>query len=69
MSNNFNKIDKDTLEAAKRGDTNAILKNLNQNDRKKIEEALADKNKLQQILNSDAARKLMKILGGDKKNG
>ena len=69
MSNNFNNIDKNTIEAAKRGDTDAVLKNLNTNDRKKIEEVLADKTKLQQILTSDAARKLMKILGGDKKNG
>ena len=37
-------------------------------DRKKINEVLADKEKLQQILNSDAAQKLMKILGG-KQNG
>lgn len=68
MNNNFDKIDKKTLDAARRGDTNAVLGNLNDSDRKKIEEVLADKDKLKQILNSDAAKNLMKILGG-KQNG
>ena len=68
MNNNFDKIDKKTLDAARRGDTNAVLDNLNDSDRKKIEEVLADKDKLKQILNSDAAKNLMKILGG-KQNG
>ena len=68
MNNDFGKIDKKTLDAAKRGDTNAVLQNLNDEDRKKVQEALADKDKLKQILNSDVAKKLMKILGG-KKNG
>ena len=69
MNNNWDKLDKATLDAAKRGDTNAVLQNLNDSDRKKIEEVLADKNKLKQILNSDTAKQLFKILGGDKKNG
>lgn len=68
MNNNFDKIDKKTLDAARRGDTNAVLKNLNETDRKKIEEVLADQNKLKQILSSDAAKNLIKILGG-KQNG
>lgn len=68
MNNDFGKIDKKTLDAAKRGDTNAVLQNLNDEDRKKVQEALADKDKLKQILNSDAAKKLMNFLGG-KKNG
>ena len=68
MNNDFGKIDKKTLDAAKRGDTNAVLQNLNDEDRKKVQEALADKDKLKEILSSDAAKKLMKFLGG-KKNG
>ena len=68
MNNNFDKIDKTTLDAARRGDTSAVLKNLNDADRKKIEEVLADQEKLKQILSSDAAKNLMKILGG-KQNG
>lgn len=65
--NNFN-IDKSTINAARRGDKDALLKNLSDDDRKKLEETLSDKQKLQQLLNSDAAQKLMKILGG-KQNG
>lgn len=69
MNNNWNNIDKSTLDAARRGDTDAVLKNLNTEDKKKIEEVLADQNKLKQILNSDTAKQLFKIFGGDKKNG
>ena len=64
MNNNFGNIDKKTIDAARRGDTNAVLNNLSDTDRKKVEEILADQNKL----NSDAAKNLMKILGG-KQNG
>lgn len=70
MNNDIGKkiknIDKKTLEAAKRGDTDAVLQSLNESDRKKIEETLSDKEKLKKILNSDAAKNLMKILGGNK---
>lgn len=69
MNNNFDKIDKATLDAAKRGDTEAVMSSLSEAERRKVEETLADKEKLRQILSSDAAQKLIKILGGDKKNG
>ncbi len=69
FSEKLNKIDKNTLEAAKRGDTNAVLQELSDNDRKKVEEVLADNDKLKKLLSSDAAQQLMKILGGDNKNG
>lgn len=68
MNNNFNNIDKNTMDAARRGDTNAVLQSLNDADRQKVQEVLADKDKLKQILSSDAAKNLMKILGG-KQNG
>lgn len=66
MNNNFDKINKETIDAARRGDTNAVLSSLNETDRKKIEEVLSDQNKLKQILSSDAAQKLIKYLGGNK---
>ncbi len=69
MNNNFDNIDKATLDAARRGDTNAVLQNLNENDRQKVEQILADENKLKQILSSNAAQQLLKFLSGDKKNG
>ena len=68
MNNNFGKIDENIISAARRGDTASVLQNLNESDRKKVEEVLADEDKLKQILNSDAAKNLMKILGG-KQNG
>lgn len=68
MNNDFGKIDKNTIDAARRGDTDAVMRGLNDADRQKVKEVLADKDKLKQILNSDAAQKLMKILGG-KENG
>lgn len=64
MNNDFSKIDKNLIDAARRGDTDAIMSTLNAEDRKKIEQTLTDKNKLQQILSSDAAKNLIKILGG-----
>ena len=68
MNNDFGKIDNNTIDAARRGDTDAVMSNLSDADRKKVNEVLADKDKLKQILNSDAAKQLMKILGG-KQNG
>ena len=66
MNNDFGKIDKKTLDAARQGDKDAVLQTLKEDDRKKIQEVLADKDKLNKILNSDAAQKLMRILGGKK---
>ena len=70
MNNDIGKkiknIGKNTIEAAKRGDTDAVLQSLKESDRKKIEETLSDKEKLKKILNSDAAKNLMKILDGNK---
>ncbi len=68
MNNNFDKINKKTIDAARRGDTDALMSNLSDADRKKVQEVLADKDKLKQILSSDAAQSLIKILGG-KQNG
>lgn len=68
MNNDFSKINKTTIDAARRGDTNAVMQGLSDADRQKVKDVLADKDKLQQILSSDAAQKLMKILGG-KQNG
>lgn len=68
MNNDFSKINKKTIDAARRGDTNAVMQGLSDADRQKVKDVLADKDKLQQILSSEAAQKLMKILGG-KQNG
>lgn len=69
MNNDFDKINKDTIDAARRGDTEAVMQGLSDADRQKVQEVLADKDKLKQILSSDAAQKLIKFLGSDKQNG
>lgn len=68
MHNKYNNIDNDTLNAAKRGDTSALMSNLSDDERKKVQEALGDKDKLKSILSSDIAQQLIKLLGG-KDNG
>ncbi len=65
MNNNF-KINKETIAAAKRGDKNTLLANLSDEEKKQLQSTLNDKEKLKNILNSDAAKQLMKILGGNK---
>ena len=35
MNNDFGKIDKNTIDAARRGDTDAVMSNLSDADRKK----------------------------------
>lgn len=66
MNNNFNKINKSTIEAARRGDADALMSNLSESEKRQLQETLNDKNKLKSILSSDAARELIKILGGTK---
>ncbi len=65
MDKNFNNIDKKIIDAARRGDKDAVLSNLSNDDRKKINGILADKKRLEEVLKSDAAQKIMKILGGN----
>lgn len=62
------KINKDAINKAKNGDTSSLLNSLSPEDRKKVNDALNDKEKLKQILSSDAAKKLLNLLGG-KNNG
>ena len=62
MNKNFDNLDKNILDAAKRGDTENILKNINPADRKKIEEIIADKNKLNQILATNTNQPYKKIV-------
>ena len=55
------KLSKNTIEAAKKGDTNAVMQSLNESDRKKMKEILSDNEKIKNILNSEAAINIMKI--------
>jgi hypothetical protein len=51
------------------GKIDNLLKLVSPSDAAKIKEVLADKNKTQQILQSDEAQSLMRQLFGDGKNG
>ena len=56
------------INKAKNGDTSSLLGSLSPEDRKRVNDALNDKERLKQILSSDAAKKLLNLLGG-KNNG
>jgi hypothetical protein len=61
------KIDRDTLEkATKTGDASALVGNLSQNDKEKLNQILSDKEELAKILNSPQAQMLLKMFKGDR---
>ena len=61
------KIDRNTVENAKKGDLSGVLSSLPEEDAKKLKEALSDKEKTRQLLSSDAAKAIMNmLLGGSK---
>ncbi len=64
---NTPKFDKKTIEAAKKGNTDALIKNLSQEDKQKLNSILNDKKAIEDILKSPQAAALLKAFGG--KNG
>ncbi len=58
------KINKSDIEKAQKGDTSSLLDALSPEDRKKVTDALNNKEKLREVLSSDTAQKLLKMLGG-----
>ena len=61
------KIDRNTVENAKKGDLSGVLSSLPEEDAKKLKEALSDKEKTRQLLSSDAAKAIFNmLLGGSK---
>lgn len=61
------KFDNKTMDAAKKGDTDALIKNLSAKDKEKLNSILNDKKALEDILKSPQAAAIMKLFGG--KNG
>ena len=61
------KFDKNAIEAAKKGDTDALMKKLSDKDKQKLNAVLNDKEALENILKSPQAAAILKLLGG--KNG
>ena len=64
LASSGGKLDKNSVEKAASGDASGILSSLNEQDRKKLSEALSDKEKAKQVLSSDAAKQLLKSLSG-----
>ena len=64
-----NNVDKSTLDQAANGNIDGLMSSLNDSDRAQLQRALADKETARRILNSPAARDIMKSLLGGNKNG
>ena len=61
------KIDRETLEkATKSGDASALVNNLSQSDKEKLNQILSNKEELAKVLNSPQAQMLLKMFKGDK---
>lgn len=64
------KINKDTIKnAAKSGDSSALVNSLSKEDKQKLSEILSDKQALADVLKSPQAQALMKMLQKGNKNG
>ena len=61
-------INNDDIARAKSGDVSALLDRLPETEAKRVKEILSSKEKRDEFLKSDAAKKLMNMLGG-KGNG
>ncbi len=60
-------IDRKALEQAqKSGDASALIKNLSDTDKQKLNDILSDKQKLSEVLKSPQAQMLIKLFGGGK---
>ncbi len=64
---NSPKFDKKTIEAAKKGNTDELIKSLSKEDKEKLNSILNDKSAIENILKSPQAAALLKAFGG--KNG
>lgn len=57
-------VTSEDIAKARRGDVSALLNRLPEADAKRVEEILSSKEKREEFLKSDAAKKLFKLLGG-----
>ena len=64
------KLNSDAIkQAAKSGNTDALINNLSEQDKKKLYSILNDKQAFQQVLSSPQAAALLKLFSGGDKNG
>ncbi|MBQ4120048.1 MAG: hypothetical protein IJD45_06640 [Clostridia bacterium] len=67
LKQNGKNIDKKAIEHARQtGDASALLKNLNDSDKQKLNDILSDKQKLNEVLKSPQAQMLLKLFNGGK---
>lgn len=64
ISSSNGKINRNMLEGAMQGNSDALLGALSAEDRKRLEGLLADKTAAQALLNSEAAQRLIRSLQG-----
>jgi len=56
-------------QAAKSGNTDALIKNLSDSDKQKLNAVLSDKKALEALLKSPQAAALLKLFSGGNRNG
>lgn len=69
VNSSGSKINKNAIERAKSGDISGLVSGLDDQNKKMLNEAMNDKNRVREILSSKEARELMKKLLGGKGNG
>lgn len=69
LSSQGKNISPEMLKAAKSGDKNALINSLSNEDKKKIENILNDKEMLNSLLKSPQAAAIIKALSNGGKNG
>ncbi len=60
------KINSEGIKKAKNGDIDGFLNSIPKADAEKLNNILKDKTKMQEILSSESAKKLLELLGGNK---
>ena len=67
IKNSGGKIQRDDLENLKKsGDASALINNLSDQDKQKLNRILSDKSELEKVLQSPQAQMLLKLFKGDK---
>ena len=69
MKDILSSLDKNAINEAKKGNTEALTRNLSDKDREKINSYLSDKDALKKLFSSPEAAALIKMFSAGGKNG